>query len=99
LELTIQLRVQFVEHTTPRGAPSRYRHRSPRCQSGQALDTLTLPPPCADRQFCMPDRSQRARVYEIVLGEGDARTCSYIDGVLLIDLWDELLLPRDIRAA
>ncbi len=24
---------------------------------------------------------------------------TYIDGVLLIDLWDALVLPRDIRAA
>ncbi|HEY6421900.1 MAG TPA: hypothetical protein VIY28_01365 [Pseudonocardiaceae bacterium] len=51
------------------------------------------------RLFLMRDRSQRARVYEIVLREGgpeDVLTC--IDGVLLIDVWDELVLPRDIRA-
>jgi hypothetical protein len=24
---------------------------------------------------------------------------TYIDGVLLIDLWYELILPRDVRAA
>ena len=46
------------------------------------------------------DRRQRARVYEIVLREGTADdVLAYIDGVLLVDLWDELVLPRDVRAA
>lgn len=39
-------------------------------------------------------------MYEIVLREGGpADVLTYIDGVLLIDLWDQLVLPRDIRAA
>jgi len=39
-------------------------------------------------------------VYEIVLREGGPDDVqSYIDGVLLTDLWDELVLPRATRSA
>jgi hypothetical protein len=48
----------------------------------------------------LTDRRQRARVYEVVLREGTERDIRrYIDGVLLVDLWDELVLPREIREA
>jgi hypothetical protein len=52
------------------------------------------------RRFDLRDRRQRARVYELVLREGrplDALT--YLDGALLIDLWNELVLPVAVRAA
>ena len=69
-----------------------------------ALATVELPLPLnwsqPGRRYRLRDRSERARVYEAVLREGgpqDVRT--YIDGVLLVDLWDELVLPRDLRAA
>ncbi|MDQ2789260.1 MAG: hypothetical protein M3Y73_05970 [Actinomycetota bacterium] len=76
----------------------------PRLPIEQALATVALPLhlnwSVPGRQFPMRDRSQRARVYEIVLREGGPEdVLTYIDGVLLIDLWDELVLPRDIRAA
>jgi hypothetical protein len=46
------------------------------------------------------DRADRARVYEAVLREGGAGdVLALIDGSLLIDLWDELVLPSDVRAA
>jgi hypothetical protein len=46
------------------------------------------------------DRARRARVYEIVLREGTPDDVStYLDGALLVDLWDSLVLPRDVRAA
>lgn len=39
-------------------------------------------------------------MYEIVLREGTAGdVLTYIDGVLLMDLWDELVLPIAIREA
>lgn len=44
------------------------------------------------------DRRQRARVYENVLREGSpSDILTYVDGALLVDLWDELVLPRDVR--
>ena len=68
------------------------------------MATITLPLhlnwSAPARMANLADRRQRARVYEVVLREGrpdDIRT--YIDGVLLADLWDELVLPRKIRDA
>jgi hypothetical protein len=52
------------------------------------------------RVFRLSDRGDRARAYELVLREGsDADVLAYIDGALLVDLWDELVLPRAVRAA
>jgi hypothetical protein len=46
------------------------------------------------------DRRQRARVYELVLREGrPSDVVTYLDGALLIDLWNELVLPAAVRAA
>jgi hypothetical protein len=52
------------------------------------------------RQYDLSDRSQRARVYEQVLREGnedDVRSFVRVDD--LIDLWNELVLPRHVRKA
>ena len=39
-------------------------------------------------------------MYEVVLGEGDPGDIrSIIDGALLVDLWDGLVLPRVVRSA
>jgi hypothetical protein len=44
------------------------------------------------------DRRQRARLYEVVIREGMPQDLmAYIDGALLIDSWNELVLPRSIR--
>lgn len=52
------------------------------------------------RHVDLMDRQQRARTYEVVLREGSpADIESIVDGALLIDLWDELVLPRTLRAA
>ena len=70
----------------------------------QVLATITLPLHLnwsePDRQFKLSDRAQRARVYEIVLREGTpGDVLTYIDGALLIDVSDDLVLPRDVRVA
>lgn len=39
-------------------------------------------------------------MYEIVLREGErADLLAYVDGALLVDLWDELVRPAAIRRA
>lgn len=70
----------------------------------RALGSVTLPLHLnwsePGRTSHLSDRGQRARVYEVVLREGtpdDIR--SFIDGALLVDLWDELVLPRLLRSA
>lgn len=50
--------------------------------------------------FSLADRHQRGRCYEIVLREGSADDIvQMVNGALLIDLWDDLVLPQEIRAA
>lgn len=52
------------------------------------------------RRYDLRDPRRRARVYEIVLREGGPQdVLAYIDGVLLVDLWDELVVPRAVRTA
>jgi hypothetical protein len=76
----------------------------PRLPVHQAFATVQLPIHLnwsdRDRRFDLRDRHQRARVYEIVLREGTAEDImAYIDGALLVDLWEELVLPTEVRAA
>jgi len=103
-ELTATPRVEVTEHVTARGRTIAVASHLSRLSPAQALATVTLPlhvnwsPPA--RTFDLRDRSDRARMYEIVLREGTgADILAYIDGVLLVELWDELVLPRDIRDA
>ncbi|MGH3951492.1 MAG: helix-turn-helix domain-containing protein [Pseudonocardiaceae bacterium] len=104
-ELSIQPRVSFVERRTARGRAVRVPSAlPPRLPVEEALATIELPLHLnwsqPHRQFDLSDRRDRARVYEIVLREGGPDdVLVYIDGALLADLWDELVLPRDIRAA
>ena len=52
------------------------------------------------RRYDLASRQQRARVYEQVLREGnedDVRR--FIRADELVDLWDELVLPRNVRHA
>jgi hypothetical protein len=52
------------------------------------------------RVFDRGSRADRARVYEIVLQESrPADILAYVDGALLVDLWDDLVLPRPVRSA
>ena len=76
----------------------------PRLPVAEAFASVALPLALnwsqRGRIFRLVDRADRARVYEIVLREGTGKhIVTYIDGALLIDLWSELVLPRDVRAA
>ena len=52
------------------------------------------------RTFDLSNRSQRLRAYEIVLREGGPDDIeSIVDGLLLTESFDELVLPRQFRAA
>lgn len=54
----------------------------------------------ADPTYDLDDRHDRARVYEQVLAEGTAEDVRhFIDVDQLIDLWDELMLPRAVASA
>lgn len=103
-DLLLSPRTEFREIAYDRGRPIHVPDSLPRLPFDDALATVGLPLHLnwsdRGRRYDLRDRRQRARVYEIVLREGgpdDIR--AYIDGVLLADLWDELVLPAAIRAA
>ncbi|GAB3947664.1 hypothetical protein GCM10029976_077350 [Kribbella albertanoniae] len=75
----------------------------PQLDIGTALATVTLPLHLnwsdPGRRYNLRDRADRARVYETVLREGGPEDIlKYVDGALLVDLWPDLVLPRDVRA-
>lgn len=103
-DLTITPRIKFRQFVTDRGRPIHVPGALPRLPAESALATVELPLHLnwsdRGRRYDLRDRRQRARVYEIVLREGGpSDILSYVDGALLIDLWDELVLPRDVRTA
>ena len=103
-ELCIQPAVAFADQITTRGRTVSVPTALPRLPVEQAMSTVALPIhlnwSAPGRRFDLADRSQRARVYEIVLREGGPDDIlTYVDGALLIDLWADLVLPRDVRAA
>ena len=52
------------------------------------------------RIFDLGSRADRARVYEVVLQEArPVDILAYVDGALLVDLWEDMVLPRAIRSA
>jgi transcriptional regulator with XRE-family HTH domain len=103
-ELTITPLLEFREVAVDRGRPIAVPTALPRLPVERALAAVELPLHLnwsdRGRRFDLRDRRQRARVYEIVLREGRPDdVLAYIDGVLLLDLWEDLVLPRQIRAA
>ena len=76
----------------------------PRLDVKRALAAVELPL-CLNwsapgRIFDLRSRPDRTRVYEIVLQEGaPADILAYVDGALLVDLWEDLALPRAVRSA
>lgn len=103
-ELELAPRTRFVQHAGARGRVVVVPDRLPRLPLHEALGKVTLPLhlewSASAREFDLADRSERARVYEIVLREGGEEDIRrYVDGALLVDLWRELVLPRDARAA
>lgn len=78
--------------------------RLPKLPASQALRTVQLPIhldwSSPNRDVRLADRRQRLQAYEVVLREGRPVDIeSIIDGALLADGWDDMFLPRAIRAA
>lgn len=103
-DLALTPRIEFRSVASDRGRPVQVPTGLPRLTLARAFASVELPLHLnwsdRGRRYDLRDRRQRARVYEIVLREGvPADVLSYIDGALLIDLWDDLVLPRAIREA
>ena len=103
-ELTAQPHVTFTQQPVSRGKPAWVPDRLPRLDAERALAVVELPLhlnwSAPGRVFDLGSRADRARVYEIALQEGrPADILAYVDGALLADLWDDLVLPRAVRSA
>jgi transcriptional regulator with XRE-family HTH domain len=103
-DLTITPRIEFRQVAVERGRPIEVPNALPRLSFHPAFATVQLPLHLnwsdRSRRYHLRDRRQRARVYELVLREGGPDdVIAHVDGALLIDLWDELVLPPGIRAA
>lgn len=103
-ELMVRPRITFHRVVGARGRNYEVPDRLPHLSPERALATVQLPLRLnwsdPDRMFRMTDRFDRARVYEAVLREGTGEDAlAYIDGTLLIDIWPELVLSRELRAA
>ncbi len=104
-ELSLTPRIEFREQVAvERGRPIEVPNVLPRLTLDRAFATVELPLHLnwsdRGRLFDLLDRRQRARVYELVLREGGPEdVLAYVDGALLVDLWDDLVLPAKVRAA
>jgi transcriptional regulator with XRE-family HTH domain len=103
-ELDARPRIKFVKVTTRYGRYVLVPTRLPQLPAEQALATVELPLSVnwsePGRAFRLSDRGDRALVYELVLTEGNEEEfLRYVDGTLLVDVWDEIVLPRVVRAA
>lgn len=103
-ELAARPHVSFSQRMSPRGRPIWVPNGLPRLDVARAFAVVELPVhlnwSAPGRVFDLRSRADRARVYEIVLREGrPADILAYVDGALLIDLWDGLVLPRAVRSA
>ncbi len=103
-KLSFEARVAFTERIPRRGRPVFVPDRLWRLTISDAFATIALPSELnwstPGMTFDLADRRQRARCYEVVIREGmPADILRYVDGALLIDLWSEIVLPRQTRAA
>ena len=103
-DLAITPHIEFRQVALDRGRPIQLPNALPRLAVDRALAVVELPVHLnwsdRGRRCDLRDRRQRARVYELVLREGTPEdVLAYVDGVLLVELWDELVVPPAIRAA
>jgi len=96
--------VSFTQQASVHGKPTWIPDRLPRLDVERALAAVELPLhlnwSAPGRVFDLRSRTDRARVYEIVLQEGTpADIMAYVDGALLVDLWEDLVLPQAVRSA
>lgn len=103
-DLDLTPRVTFTNRAGARGEPYAVPDRLWRLDLEAAFAEIALPGHLywsgPSRIYRLADRGDRARVYEIVLREGVASDLlTYLDGALLVDLWDDLVLPAALREA
>jgi transcriptional regulator with XRE-family HTH domain len=104
MQLGLQLVVRWSEVPAGGGrrfwVPDRLWRLDPEAAFAEVVLPLELSWSAPGRPFALRDRRQRARLYEVLLREGQpADLQRWVDGVLLVDAWPDLVLPRALRAA
>ncbi|MFC7591658.1 helix-turn-helix transcriptional regulator [Nonomuraea antimicrobica] len=93
--LVLEAKIECVAHVARDGRAFHVPSRLPRLPVAGALGLVRV----GDRVHDLADRDGRRAAYTALLCEGDPdELLDHVDGVLLIDLWDELVLPDEIRA-
>jgi len=96
--------LRWKEVDVGRGRIAAVPDRLPDLTPHDGLRTLTMPLHLdwsrPGRTAHLADRRERARAYEVVLREGTpADIESIVDGALLVDLWNDLVLPSGLQSA
>lgn len=80
-----------------------YPDRLWRVEVPGCFDTVTMPDlvgHTGQDEWDLRDRTDRRRLYENLLAEGNQHMIMrWVDAALLVDVWSELVLPAKIRAA
>lgn len=102
-ELAVVPRVRFHRHLVGRGRSVWVPDLLARLPVEVAFRQVVLPVRLnwsrPGQRFRLRDRGERARCYEVVLREGEpGDIAATVDGALLVDLWEELVLPQGVRA-
>jgi len=93
--LVLEAKVEFTTCQGADGRPFHVPNRLPRLPALRALATIRL----GDRAYDLADRGDRRDAYVVLLREGTQRELlEHLDGLLLVELWDELVLPEPVRA-
>ncbi|MEV4170112.1 helix-turn-helix domain-containing protein [Nonomuraea sp. NPDC049709] len=93
--LVLEAKVECAARVTGDGRKFHVPSRLPRLPVAAALGVVRV----AGRAYDLADRDERRAAYTALLCEGGPdELLDHVDGVLLIDLWDELVLPEEIRA-
>ena len=102
-QLTIVPTREYTWHKLGRGRPFAVPSALPRLPIDRAFATVMLPLSVdwsePRKQYDLRDRTDRALLYETVLRQGHPEDIeTYVEGALLVDIWDELFLPAPIKA-
>jgi len=103
-QITAEPLIDFTEVTLTRGRPIYVPSALWRLSMKQSFSEITLPVSVnwstPGKTYDLSDRRQRARCYEIILREGMPKDfLQFIDGALLTDLWNDLIIPKAVRNA
>lgn len=100
-DLTLRVHIDWVEHHPPGIVPFWAPNILWGVEPPECFATLALPDFIRDtgmRTWKLRDREERKGAYEQLIRRGlPAQMIRWMDGALLVDVWDELDLPEPVR--